>query len=33
MDFANYNAIEFGRDGKVLHARFNRPDTWNRGGS
>jgi enoyl-CoA hydratase/carnithine racemase len=29
MDFANYNAIEFRRGGKVLHASFNRPDTMN----
>ena len=29
MDFSNYNAIEFRRDGRVLHATFNRPDTMN----
>lgn len=29
MNFADYNAIEFRRDGKVLHATFNRPDTMN----
>ncbi len=29
MDFATYSAIAFRRDGKVLHATFNRPDTLN----
>ena len=25
MNFSDYRAIEFRRDGKVLHATFNRP--------
>jgi enoyl-CoA hydratase len=29
MDFATYQAISFRRDGKVLHATFNRPDVMN----
>jgi enoyl-CoA hydratase len=29
MDFASYNAIKFRRDGHVLHATLNRPDTLN----
>lgn len=29
MDFSTYKAILFRRDGKVLHATFNRPDTLN----
>lgn len=29
MDFSSYQAIEFRRDGKVLHATFNRPDSLN----
>lgn len=29
MNFSDYRAIEFRRDGKVLHATFNRPDTLN----
>jgi enoyl-CoA hydratase len=29
MDFSRYKAIEFRRDGKVLHATFNRPMTLN----
>jgi enoyl-CoA hydratase len=29
MNFASYKAIQFRRDGKVLHATFNRPDTLN----
>lgn len=29
MDFANYQAIQFRRDGKVLHIILNRPDTLN----
>lgn len=29
MDFSKYQAIVFRRDGRVLHATFNRPDTLN----
>lgn len=29
MDFSNYNAIEFRRVGRVLHATLNRPDSLN----
>jgi enoyl-CoA hydratase len=29
MNFSDYRAIGFRRDGKVLHATFNRPDTLN----
>jgi enoyl-CoA hydratase len=29
MNFSDYKAIEFKRDGKVLHATFNRPATLN----
>lgn len=29
MNFSDYRAIAFRRDGKVLHATFNRPDTLN----
>ena len=29
MNFADYRAIVFRRDGRVLHATFNRPDTLN----
>jgi len=29
MDFSTYSAISFRRDGKVLHATLNRPDTLN----
>jgi enoyl-CoA hydratase len=29
MDFSSYRAITFRRDGHVLHATFNRPDTLN----
>jgi enoyl-CoA hydratase len=29
MNFSDYKAIEFRRDGHVLHATFNRPDTMN----
>ena len=29
MNFSDYKAIAFRRDGKVLHATFNRPDTLN----
>ena len=29
MDFTSYKAITFRRDGHVLHATFNRPDTMN----
>jgi len=29
MNFSDYRAIEFRRDGKVLHATFNRPATLN----
>src|SRR5665213_1175289 len=29
MEFSNYQAIVFRRDGRVLHATFNRPDTLN----
>ena len=29
MDFSDYRAIEFRREGRVLHATFARPDTMN----
>ena len=29
MKFSDYHAMQFRRDGKVLHATFNRPDTLN----
>lgn len=29
MNFSDYQAIEFRRDGRVLYATFNRPDTMN----
>lgn len=29
MDFSDYSAIEFRREGKVLHATFDRPETMN----
>jgi len=29
MDYSRYHAIAFRRDGKVLHATFNRPDSQN----
>lgn len=29
MDFSNYTAITFRRDGRVLHATLNRPETLN----
>jgi len=29
MNFSDYRAITFRRDGRVLHATFNRPDTLN----
>ena len=29
MDFSDYHKIVFRRDGKVLHATFNRPDVLN----
>jgi enoyl-CoA hydratase len=29
MEFSDYQAIVFRRDGRVLHATFNRPDTLN----
>ena len=29
MDYSSYQAIAFRRDGKVLHATFNRPDVLN----
>ncbi len=29
MNFSDYKAIKFHRDGRVLHATFNRPDTMN----
>jgi enoyl-CoA hydratase len=29
MDFASYKAISFRRDGRVLHATLNRPETLN----
>jgi enoyl-CoA hydratase len=29
MNYANYQALGFRRDGKVLHVTFNRPDTLN----
>ena len=29
MNFSDYRAIEFHREGRVLHATFNRPDTLN----
>jgi enoyl-CoA hydratase len=29
MDYSHYRAIAFRRDGKVLHATFNRPDVMN----
>ena len=29
MDYSGYKAIAFRRDGKVLHATFNRPEVLN----